>query len=198
VRRRNWLRRTIPQTSEWDSLRWPKGDSQVSSEAQASVCIDAETGGKGCFRPTDSGGNWLRLFSATQLFLMTTPTAFMLALLIQLFLTPAFTLILLVVGGLVSCILPAIAYQLRYGSWFGWRWSVSFSLYGLFTLSWIPVWGLLTATRSGWLTRSLPATVPTLELNPKVLEIVDCIPCPVIMDSVLSAKLSSRHLVASQ
>jgi hyaluronan synthase len=141
----------------------------------------------GPFRPADSGGYWLRLFSATQLFRMTTGSAFKLAVLIQLMLAPSATLTLLVVGCLFSGIPPAIVYQLRYRRWFGWRWAVCFSFYWLFSLCWIPVWGLLTATQSGWLTRSLPATVPAMELPATRQDIVDCLPRPAVADGGLSA-----------
>jgi hyaluronan synthase len=116
-------------------------------------------------RPADSGGNWLRLFSATQLLRMATFAAFKVTVLIQLFLAPVNTLILLLIGGVLASTLPAIVYQLRYGGWNCWRWSVSFTFYGLFTLCWIPIWGVFTATQSGWLTRDLPGTMPATELK---------------------------------
>lgn len=116
-------------------------------------------------RPADSGGNWLRLFSATQMLRMVTIVAFKVTVLIQLFLAPVTTLTLLLIGGVLSATLPAIVYQLRYGGWNCWRWSVSFTFYWLFTLCWIPIWGVFSATQSGWLTRGLPDTMPTKELK---------------------------------
>jgi hyaluronan synthase len=115
------------------------------------------------FRPDDSGGNWLRLFSITQIFRMATAEAFKFVVLVQLFLAPGTTMILLVIGGVVSAILPALVHQIRYGSWICWIWSLSFSFYWLFTLCWIPLWGIFTATQSSWLTRVVSQTAPLPE-----------------------------------
>ncbi len=171
-------------------MRWARSNIRENLVMLSFICRP--------FRPADSGGHWLRLFSVTQLFSMITSTVFKLAVLIHLILVPASTLNLLVVGCLVSGILPAIVYQMRYGSWFGWRWALSFSFYWLFTLSWIPIWGLLTATQSGWLTRSLPIAVPTLELNAKGQEIVDCIRARPSWTVGSRPSGSSRRLAASQ
>lgn len=110
----------------------------------------------GRFRPTDSGSVWIRLFSITQFVRMTLAEAFKFAVVVQLLIVPVHTTFLLAVGCIISAFLPAVVYQKRYGGWFGWRWAIPYSFYWLFCLYWISLWGLLTASRSGWLTRELP------------------------------------------
>jgi hyaluronan synthase len=110
----------------------------------------------GRFRPTDSGSGWIRLFSTTQLIRMTLGEAFKFAVVAQLLLAPVNTLFILAVACIISASLPALVYQKRHGGWFGWRWSIPYAFYWLFCLSWISIWGMLTASRSGWLTRELP------------------------------------------
>lgn len=109
------------------------------------------------FRTDHSGAGWIRLFTATQLFRMTIGEAFKLALVVQLCLFPLFTLAIISIGCIVSAILPAVVHQLRYGGWFGWKWAIPYSFFWFFGLSWISLWGIFTAPRSGWLTRELPA-----------------------------------------
>ena len=118
----------------------------------------------GRFRPADSGGGWIRLFSATQLFRMTLGEAFKFAVVAQLLLAPVYTLVILAVGCIISASLPALVYQKRRGGWFGWRWAIPYSFYWLFCLYWISFWGLLTASRSGWLTRGLLKVAPPSKL----------------------------------
>ncbi len=108
------------------------------------------------FRSNDSGGGWVRFFSITQLVRMTIGESFKVAVLAQLLLSPLPTLMILGAGCLVGSALPAIVHQIRRGGWFGWQWAFPYSFYWLFTLSWIPLWGMFTAPRSGWLTRELP------------------------------------------
>ena len=110
----------------------------------------------GRFRPTDSGSGWIRLFSITQFIRMTLAEAFKFAVLAQLMMVPLNTLFILAVACIISASLPALVYQKRYGGWFGWRWAIPYTFYWLFCLYWISLWGLLTASRSGWLTRGLP------------------------------------------
>ena len=110
-------------------------------------------------RPNDSGANWLRLFSLTQMFRMATAEAFKFVVLIQLIAEPVSTLTLIITGCLIAAIIPGLVYQIRYGGFFGWKWAIAFSFYWLFSLCWIPLWGTFTATQSGWLTRGL-ATHP--------------------------------------
>jgi hyaluronan synthase len=122
----------------------------------------------GRFRPHDSGGAWVRFFSATQLVRMTLGEAFKVAVLVQLVLTPLPTLGLLTAGCLIGAVLPALVHQKRRGGWFGWRWALPYTFYWLCALSWIPLWGMFTAPRSGWLTRELPNTAPSL-VRPKAV-----------------------------
>ena len=110
----------------------------------------------GRFRPTDSGSGWIRLFSTTQFIRMTLAEAFKFAVVVQLLMVLVHTIFLLAVACIIGASLPAVVYQKRYGGWFGWRWAIPYSFYWLFCLYWISLWGLLTASRSGWLTRGLP------------------------------------------
>jgi hyaluronan synthase len=112
------------------------------------------------FRPFDDGSGWVRLFSITQLVRMTMGEAFKFVVIAQLLLAPVHTLFLLTVSCIISACLPALVHQRRYGGWFGWRWAVPYAFYWLFSLCWISLWGLLTASRSGWLTRELPNAAP--------------------------------------
>jgi hyaluronan synthase len=112
------------------------------------------------FRPFDDGSGWVRLFSITQLVRMTMGEAFKFVVIAQLLLAPVHTLFLLTVSCIISACLPALVHQKRYGGWFGWRWAVPYAFYWLFSLCWISLWGLLTASRSGWLTRELPNAAP--------------------------------------
>ena len=109
----------------------------------------------GRFRPVDRGSGWIRLFSATQLFRMTMGEASKFAVAAQLYLAFVPTLIAMAIGCIISAALPAVVYQWRYGGLFGWRWAIPYSFYWLFCLCWISLWGLVTAPRSGWLTREL-------------------------------------------
>lgn len=117
------------------------------------------------FRPNDSGAGWVRFFTATQLIRMTLGEAFKVAVLVQLVLTPLPTIGLLAIGCLISAVVPALVHQRRRGGWFGWRWALPYTFYWLLTLSWIPLWGIFTASRSGWLTRDLPEE----EVTPSVV-----------------------------
>jgi len=116
------------------------------------------------FRPNDSGGGWLRLFSATQLFRMTLGEALKFAVVAQLVLAPVYTLVALSVGCIIGAALPALVYQKRHGGWFGWRWAIPYSFYWLLCLYWISLWGLLTAPRSAWLTRGKLKAAPSSKI----------------------------------
>lgn len=111
----------------------------------------------GRFRPFDGGSGWIRLFSTTQLIRMTMGEAFKFVVMAQLLLAPLHTIFLLTVSCIISSCLPALVYQKRYGGWFGWRWAIPYAFYWLLCLCWISLWGMLTASRSGWLTRGLPS-----------------------------------------
>jgi hyaluronan synthase len=114
----------------------------------------------GRFRPADGGSGWIRLFSTTQFIRMTLGEAFKFAVMAQLMLAPVHTLFTLAVACIISASLPALVYQKRYGGWFGWHWAIPYAFYWLFCLCWISFWGLLTAFRSGWLTRGLIDVAP--------------------------------------
>jgi hyaluronan synthase len=114
----------------------------------------------GRFRPVDGGSGWIRLFSTTQFIRMTLGEAFKFAVMTQLMLAPVHTLFTLAVACIISASLPALVYQKRYGGWFGWHWAIPYAFYWLFCLCWISFWGLLTAFRSGWLTRGLIDVAP--------------------------------------
>jgi hyaluronan synthase len=118
----------------------------------------------GRFRPTDSGSGWIRLFSTTRFIRMTLGEAFKFAVMAQLLLVPVNTLFILALGCIISASIPALVYQKRYGGWFGWHWAIRYSFYWLFCLYWISFWGLLTASRSGWLTRGLLNSTPPSKL----------------------------------
>jgi hyaluronan synthase len=122
----------------------------------------------GRFRPTDGGSGWIRLFSTSQCIRMTLGEAFKFVVLAKLLLGPMHTLFILAVSCIICGSLPALVYQKRYGGWFGWRWAIPYAFYWLFCLCWISVWGLLTASRPGWLTRGLPKVAPPSKL-PTVL-----------------------------
>jgi hyaluronan synthase len=117
----------------------------------------------GRFRSTDSGSGWIRLFSVTQFIRMTLGEAFKFAVMAQLLMAPVHTLFVLALACIISASLPALVYQKRYGGWFGWRWAIPYAFYWLFCLCWISLWGLLTASRSGWLTRGLPTAAPPVK-----------------------------------
>jgi len=123
----------------------------------------------GRFRPADSGSGWIRLFSATQFFRMTMGEASKFAVVAQLFLVPVPTLMIMAVGCIIGAVLPALVYQRRHGGWFGWQWAIPYAFFWLFGLCWISLWGLVTAPRSGWLTRE-PARVAQLPKLPAVTQ----------------------------
>lgn len=120
----------------------------------------------GHFRPSDSGSNWVRLFSLTQMMRMTFTEAFKCAVFVQLAMEPLGTMMLMAIGAVLSSILPAIVYYRQHHSLFGLKWSLPFSFYWLVSLWWIPLWGVLTASQSGWLTRGAPAKAPQFQPAP--------------------------------
>ena len=120
------------------------------------------------FRSGDSGAGWVRLFMATQLVRMIFGESLKFAVLAELVLSPLPTLKLLAAGCLISAALPAIVHQIRRGGWFGWCWALPYAGFWLVALSWIPLWGMFTAPRSGWLTRGLP-NVRSPAMQPRIL-----------------------------
>jgi hyaluronan synthase len=105
------------------------------------------------FRPNDSDSAWFRLFCALQLIRMTLFEALKCVVVARLLLLHGLVLAALAVGTLLSAFIPGLIHHLRHGGTFGFRWAVPFSFFWLVALSWISLWGLLTATNSGWLTR---------------------------------------------
>ncbi len=114
------------------------------------------------FRQGDSGGGWVRFISGMQLFQLTLGEALKVGLVAQLIMRPFSTLTAMAVGCLIGSIVPGVVYHVRYRSWFGWCWAVPYSFFSVFALSWISFWGLISASRSGWLTRNLPSTTAPL------------------------------------
>jgi hyaluronan synthase len=101
----------------------------------------------GRFRRGDDGGGWVRFFSALQLFQLTVCEALKFGLVAQLFMHPFSTLAAMTAGCRVGSIIPATVYHFRYGGWFGWRWAVPYSFLWLYYLSWISLWGFMSASR---------------------------------------------------
>ena len=110
------------------------------------------------FRPNDSGSGWIRLFSITQMFRLTIGEACKFAVLAQLLMNPIPTMILISIGCMVNALMPSLVYQRQYHSLLGWQWALPLAFYWVFSLSWISFWGLISATRSGWLTREIVTT----------------------------------------
>ena len=115
------------------------------------------------FRKGDGGGGWIRFISGMQMFRLTVGEALKIGVLAEFLMRPLPTIRVLVIGSLIGAILPATVYHLRYRTWFGWMWAVPYSFLSIFILSWISLWGLLSASRSGWLTRDLETAVEPSE-----------------------------------
>ena len=119
------------------------------------------------FRKGDGGGGWIRFLAGFQLLQLAITEAFKVGLVAELLMRPFITLRILAVGCVISSIIPAAVYHMRYRSWFGWRWAVPYQFLQLFALSWISFWALMSASRSAWLTRGLRSeeTVPDADLE---------------------------------
>ncbi len=126
-------------------LRWARSNVRESVVMSAFMFRD--------FRPEDTGAGYIRFFGALQMLRLSVGEVLKAGLVLQLFMDPVESLRALLVGCLFASLLPAIVYQIRYRSWFGWRWALPYSFFWLACLSWISVWGLLSASRSQWLTR---------------------------------------------
>ncbi len=105
------------------------------------------------FRRNDTGGGWIRFFGSLQLFRLSVGEVLKLGLVTQLLVDPLPAAKAMILGCLFASLLPALVYQIRYRSWFGWQWALPYSFFWLISLSWISTWGLLSASRSHWLTR---------------------------------------------
>jgi hyaluronan synthase len=77
---------------------------------------------------------------------------------------PVPTLVIMMLACIISAALPALVHQRRYGGWFGWRWAIPYAFFWVFCLCWISLWGLVTAPRSGWLTREPVKAIPPSKL----------------------------------
>lgn len=113
------------------------------------------------FRTKGEGANWIRLFSLTQIIRMTLFEALKCALLLAVFLNTDVALLGIVIACLLASIIPGTVYLLRHRSFFGYRWAAPYTFFWLMCLAWIPLWGIFTASNSGWLTRSLPVEPQT-------------------------------------
>ena len=107
------------------------------------------------FRARGEGANWIRLFSVTQMIRMTLFEALKCALLVALLIHTHSALLGLVFACVSAAVIPAVVYYLRHGSGFGFRWALPYTFFWMFCLAWIPLWGILTAGKSAWLTRNL-------------------------------------------
>lgn len=108
------------------------------------------------FRKQDEGANWVRLFSVIQMIRFTVFEALKCALLVALVMYGYKALAAIILACVFASIIPSVVYYLRHRTGFGFRWALPYNLYWIFCLSWIPVWGILTASNSGWLTRTMP------------------------------------------
>lgn len=108
------------------------------------------------FRKPGEGANWIRLFTITQTIRITLFEALKCALLVALVMHTFNTLLGVVIACVFAAIIPSLVYFLRHRTSFGFLWVLPYTLYWMFFLSWISLWGILTAANSGWLTRDLP------------------------------------------
>lgn len=118
------------------------------------------------FRKGDDGANWIRLFSLTQMFRLTVFEALKCVLLVALIMHPLTALLTILFACTFAAVIPAVVYYLRHGNSFGFKWALPHTLYWMFCLSWIPFWGILTASNSGWLTRTLPTVTTATPQQP--------------------------------
>jgi hyaluronan synthase len=109
------------------------------------------------FRVKGEGANWVRFFSVTQIIRLTVFEALKCALLVALIMNAHHALLAIAFGCITAAVIPGTIYFLRHRTSFGYRWALPFNLFWLFALAWIPLWGMFTASNSGWLTRSLPS-----------------------------------------
>ncbi|MCP5208890.1 MAG: glycosyltransferase [Hahellaceae bacterium] len=109
------------------------------------------------FRAKGEGANWVRFFSVTQIIRLTVFEALKCALLVALIMNANHALMAIALGCVTAAIIPGTIYLLRHRTTFGFRWALPFNLFWLFSLAWILLWGVYTASNSGWLTRTLPA-----------------------------------------
>jgi hyaluronan synthase len=109
----------------------------------------------GRFRPDDAGAAWVRLTGFLEAVFIPVTEILKITCLIGLFAAPLPGLQILTAGCLAAALLPALVYQFRRPGLYGGLWALAYSFFWVFGLSWISLWGLVTAGRSGWLTRNL-------------------------------------------
>ncbi|MCP5381452.1 MAG: hypothetical protein H6912_03715 [Kordiimonadaceae bacterium] len=93
------------------------------------------------FRKRGEGANWIRLFTVTQMIRMTVFEALKIALLTALVMYSINTFLAIILACVFASIMPSIVYYLRHRTTFGFRWALPYTLYWMFCLSWIPLWG---------------------------------------------------------
>lgn len=116
----------------------------------------------------DDGTGWLRLAGSVELLLLPLTEAFKVALLFKILFYPLATAQLLAVSCALATVVPTVVYyNQRRHALFGCLWSLCYTVFWVFGLSWVSFWGLFSAGCSGWLTRQLPAApatgLPTLK-----------------------------------
>lgn len=107
------------------------------------------------FRRGDAGGGYVRLAGLAELLLLPTTEILKAGGFAALCLAPFEGVYGMMVGCLAAAAVPVAIYQFRERGPFGLVWGVAYCFFWVFALSWITLWGLLTAGRSGWLTREL-------------------------------------------
>ncbi|MGD9607915.1 MAG: glycosyltransferase family 2 protein [Desulfovibrionaceae bacterium] len=117
------------------------------------------------FRRRDGGGMWLRLDGSLELLLLPLIEAAKIGLLVNILAHPVIIVRLLTLGCVISAIVPAIVYQFRRPCLAGYLGALGYAVYWTACLSWISFWGLLSAGRSGWLTRGLTSAAKPLSLE---------------------------------
>jgi len=117
------------------------------------------------FRDGDTGAGWVRLSGLMELVLLPMTEILKVGCLFGLFFHPLSAVRALTLGGFVAAALPAVVYQFRRPGLFGIGWAVAYSFFWVSCLSWISMWGLFSAARSGWLTRTLASNSSLSDLT---------------------------------
>jgi len=112
------------------------------------------------FRPGRSGAGWVRLSGLLELLFLPVAEVLKAVCLLGIFLHPMTSVRVLAAGCLATAVIPAIVFQFRQRGLFGVVWALAYSFFWTVALSWISLWGLFSAARSGWLTRGLRSGQP--------------------------------------
>lgn len=107
------------------------------------------------FRPDDDGAWWVRLSGLLEAAFLPATEILKIVCLFGVVAAPLPGLRVVAAGCLAGALLPAVVYQFRRPGLYGIVWGVAYCFFWVFALSWISLWGLVTAGRSGWLTRDL-------------------------------------------